>query len=83
MEAAVLRAIEEAVEALGRSDPALARSALGGVRGFTPALGAIFVAVGVAATELEVAGEVTPGTWDALADAVPSELRGLVEASRS
>jgi hypothetical protein len=81
MEAAALRAVEEAVEALGSHDPALARAAMSRVT--TSGLAAVFDAVVMAADELEADGEITPGTWNALADAVPPELGGLVEASRS
>lgn len=81
METAALRAVEVAVEALGSHDPALARAAMSGVA--ASGLAAVFDAVDMAATELETDGEIAPGTWNALADAVPPELGGLVEASRS
>lgn len=81
MEAAALRAVEEAVEALGSHDPALARAAISGAA--TSGLAAIFDAVDMAAAELEADGEITAGTWNAIADAVPPELGGLVEAARS
>lgn len=83
MEAAELGAIESAVEALGRHDPVLARSALAGTMAVSGPMGALLDTVGLAATQLETEGEVSPGTWDALADVMPAELAGLVEAWRT
>lgn len=78
-----LRAIEEAVEALGRHDPGLALSALAQPMESSNAIGAVFDAVVMAASELASQGDITPGTWNALADALPVELQGIVEAWRS
>lgn len=80
MDPTALRAIEEAVEALGRHDSAVARSALAGA---VAVGGSVTDAIVAAADELESHGEIAAGTWNALADAVPAELGGIVEASRS
>jgi hypothetical protein len=82
MEAAVLRAFEEAVVALGRQDPGLALSILAALVPTTPGLGPVFDAVVVAAAELESEGNIPEATWNALADALPAEVRGEVEAAR-
>lgn len=78
----VVRAVEEAVDALSRDDPGAARTAVAGLPPTDPAVGAISDAVVVAATELETEGEISPMVWNALADAVPPDLRPLVEWAR-
>jgi len=78
----VVGAVEEAIDALTRDDPAAARTAVAGLPSSGPAMGAISDAVVVAATELETDGEISPMIWNALADAVPPDLRALVESAR-
>ena len=82
MEAAALRAIEDALEALGRHDPGLALAALAALPPGSPGLGPVLDALVVAAAELETDGYITEATWNALADAVPPETLGGVEAAR-
>jgi hypothetical protein len=80
-----LTAAEHAIEALGRHDGAGARTAvaLAVERDQAGLFAALADAVHLAASQLEEEGEVSPSTWDALADAVgPGPLQGLVESSR-
>ena len=80
-----LNAAERAIEALGHKDGAGARMAIASAleRDQAGLYEAMADAVQLAATQLEVDGEITPATWDILADAVgPGPLQGLVEAVR-
>lgn len=80
-----LTAAERAIEALGRRDPAAARMAVAQAaeRDQVGAFAQLADAVHLAAAELESAGEISPATWNTLADAVgPGPLQGLVESVR-
>jgi hypothetical protein len=74
--------VEEAIVALGRGDPATARSAMSAAVVNDRSLGAVADAVSLAASELEADGEVSPSAWNALTDACAPELRGIVEQWR-
>jgi hypothetical protein len=78
-------AVQEAVEALGRRDPAAARIAVAQAydRDHGSALARLADAVYLAASQLDADGAIGEATWDQLADAVgPGPLQGLVESLR-
>lgn len=80
-----LTAAERALEALGRKDAGGARSAVATAveRDQIGLFAALADAVYLAASELESDNEITPATWDVLADAVgPGPLQGVVEQIR-
>ena len=80
-----LTAAERAIEALGRQDPAAARSAIATAveRDQVGLFAGLADAVYLAASELEADGEISVATWDTVADAVgPGPLQGLVEQVR-
>ncbi|HKX74125.1 MAG TPA: hypothetical protein VJR05_01940 [Acidimicrobiia bacterium] len=80
-----LTAAERAIEALGHKDGAGARMAIATAleRDQAGLFAAMADAVQLAATQLEVEGEISAAAWDMLADAVgPGPLQGLVEAVR-
>ena len=80
-----LTAAERAIEALGRKDPAGARSAVATAveRDQIGLFASLADAVYLAASELETDGEIAPSTWNVVADAVgPGPLQGLVEQVR-
>lgn len=80
-----LTAAERAIEALGRKDPAAARSAVATAveRDQIGLFASLADAVYLAASELENDGEITQATWNVIADAVgPGPLQGLVEQVR-
>jgi hypothetical protein len=80
-----LTAAERAIEAVARKDPAGARMAIATAveRDQVGLFAALADAVHLAAALLEQEGELTPATWDTIADAVgPGPLQGLVEAVR-
>lgn len=74
--------IEEAVAALGRGDPDTARAAIARAAVTDASIGPIAHAVILACEEIESDGEVSPSTWNVVADACPPELMPVVEASR-
>jgi len=80
-----LTAAERAIEALGRRDPAGARTAVAvaverdQIGLFTQLADAVYLA----AARLEADDEIDAATWNTLADAVgPGPLQGLVEQVR-
>ncbi len=80
-----LTAAERAIEALGRGEPAAARSAVATAveRDQVGLFARLADAVYLAASELENEGEISPATWNVVADAVgPGPLQGLVEQVR-
>ncbi|HEY7563593.1 MAG TPA: hypothetical protein VIA81_01580 [Acidimicrobiia bacterium] len=80
-----LTAAERAIEALGRHDPAGARTAIATAldKDQVGLFAALADAIELAASQLERDGELTDATWNALADAVgPGPLQGLVESFR-
>lgn len=80
-----LTAAERAIEALGRRDPAGARTAIATAveKDQVGLFAALADAVEMAASELERDGELSQATWNTLADAVgPGPLQGLVESVR-
>ncbi len=79
-----LAAAEEAIAALGRGDVALARMAVAAAVDIDQvgAFGRLADSVYLIASQLED-GEVEPGAWDQLADAVDEpRLLAMVEAAR-
>jgi hypothetical protein len=77
-------AAEEAIRALGRHDPASARTFISAAVDLDPSLGPMADIVFLACQELEADGEVSESTWNALADAVAGEgLFAVVEGSRT
>lgn len=77
-----LDAIEEAVAALGRGDPDGARAAIARAASTDRSVGPVADAVALACSEIERRGELSPATWNALADACPPEILPIVEAWR-
>ncbi|CAN5892192.1 hypothetical protein BH23ACT5_BH23ACT5_13520 [soil metagenome] len=75
--------VSEALSALGRGDGPAARAAIATAVADDKALEGVADAVDVAASHLEAGEEMEASMWNALADACPSELRSVVEASRS
>lgn len=86
LEGKALTFVEQAIEALGRSDGAGARMAISTAveRDRVAVFGRLADAVFLAAAQLEAGDEISEATWNQLADAVgPGPLQGLVEQSRS
>ena len=84
-DAPALDAAERALEALGRKDPASARTAVATAvaRDRGGRLAPLADAVFLAAFQLEENGEITESTWNQLADAVgPGRLQATVEQIR-
>ena len=80
-----LTAAERAIEALGRRDPAGARMAVAAAveKDQVGHFGQLADAVYLAASQLEADEEISPSTWNQLADAVgPGPLQALVEQYR-
>lgn len=80
-----LTAAERAIEALGRGETAAARSAVATAveRDQVGLFARLADAVYLAASEMENDGEISPATWNVVADAVgPGPLQGLVEQVR-
>lgn len=80
-----LTAAERAIEALGRSDLAGARTAAARAAELdqTGLFGALVDAVELAASDLDSNGAIKETTWNVLADAVgPGPIAGLIEAVR-
>lgn len=80
-----LTAAERALEALGRKDPASARTAVATAveRDQIGLFSSLADAVYLAASELERDEEISESTWNQLADAVgPGPLQGIVEQIR-
>lgn len=80
-----LTAAERALEALGRKDPASARTAVATAveRDQVGLFSSLADAVYLAASELERDEEISESTWNQLADAVgPGPLQGIVEQIR-
>jgi hypothetical protein len=78
-------AAEQAIEALGRHDPASARMAVAIAveRDQAGVFASLADAVYLAASRLEEGDDVDDATWNQLADAVgPGPLQGLVEQAR-
>ncbi|MFQ5522840.1 MAG: hypothetical protein ACE5F5_04605 [Acidimicrobiia bacterium] len=74
----------EAIRALGRGDVPAARTAIAPAYQIDHEVAPLLDAVNLACTELEEEGEVSPATWNTIADAVDSpELFAVVEGSRS
>ena len=81
-----LTAAERAIEALGRRDPAGARMAVAVAveKDQVGVFAMLADAVYLAASELEADEEISPSSWNQLADAVgPGPLQALVEQYRS
>jgi len=78
----ILSLVEEAIMSLGRGDVGGARSAMAVAVAQDRSLEAVADAIAFATAELETDGEVSPSAWNALTDACPAELRGVVEAWR-
>ncbi len=75
---------EEAIRAVGRCDAPLARSFIAEAYEADHKLGPLADTIYLACAEIDAEGEVSPATWNTLADAVDSaELRAVVEGSRS
>lgn len=74
--------VGEAIAALGRDDPGMARAAMAEAAGANKSLAAVADAMAFATTELENEGVVSDTAWNALADACPAELRAMVEFHR-
>lgn len=84
MEGRARSAAEEAIRALGRNDPASARTFIAEAAALDTRLGPLADIVHLACQELETDGEVTTSTWNALADAVVSEgMLAVVEGVRT
>ena len=84
MEGRARAAAEEAIRALGRDDPASARTFMAEATAIDPGLGPLADIVHLACQELESDGEVTTSTWNALADAVAAEgMLAVVEGVRT
>lgn len=84
MEGRARSAAEEAIRALGRNDPASARTFIAEAAALDTRLGPLADIVHLACQELETDGEVTTSTWNALADAVASEgMLTVVEGVRT
>lgn len=77
-----LALVAEAIGALGRRDPATARSAMAEAVDRDRGLGPVADAMALVSTELESEGSISDAGWNALADACPSELRHLIELGR-
>lgn len=74
--------LQEAIAALGRGDPDEARAAMVRAMLTDRDLGPMADAVALACAELEAEGELSPPTWNILADACPTEIRPAVESWR-
>ena len=75
---------EEAIRAVGRGDAPLARNFIADAFDADHKLGPLADTIYLACAEIDAEGEVSPATWNTLADAVDSaELRAVVEGSRS
>lgn len=84
MEEKAKRFTEEAILALGRLDPASARTAISEAFDADHSVGALADVVHLACSEIESDDGVSTATWNTLADAVESpELLAVVEASRT
>ena len=84
MEARARSAAEEAIRALGRDDPASARTFIAEAAALSPDLAPLADIVNLACAELEADGEVTTATWNALADTVAAEgMLAVVEGVRT
>lgn len=75
--------VDEAIRAVGRRDVAGARIAVIQAYDLDHDLAALVDAVHLACAEIEEDGGVSTSTWNGLADAVPSDLVAVVEASRT
>ena len=75
---------EEAIRALGRLDVSLARTSIAQAFEADHMAGALADAIYLACAEIEEEREVSPATWNTLADAVDTaELLSVVEANRT
>lgn len=75
---------EEAIRALARHDVALARTSIAQAYDQDHKTAALADVVYLACAEIEADGEVSPGTWNTMADAVDSPaLFAVVEMSRT
>lgn len=77
-----LTLLSEAIASLGRRDAAAARAATSAAVASDPSLAAVADSVGMATSEMEAEGEISPASWNAIADACPGELRSVVEMWR-
>ncbi len=75
--------VDEAIRAVGRQDVAGARIAVIQAYDLDHDLAPLVDAVHLACAEIEEDGGVSTSTWTGLADAVPSDLVAVVEASRT
>ncbi len=75
--------VDEAIRAVGRRDVAGARIAVIQAYDLDHDLAPLVDAVHLACAEIEEDGGVSTSTWNGLADAVPSDLVAVVEASRT
>lgn len=82
MKDSTLALVEDAIGSLGRGDSAAARAAMAEAAHHDRSLGAVADAMAYATAELESDGSVSPAAWNAIADACPPPLRGVVEAWR-
>ncbi len=74
---------EEAIRAVGRGEVTLARTFIAEAYAADHRLGPLADTIYLACAELEADGEVSPATWNTLADAVDSaDLLAVVESSR-
>ncbi len=74
----------EAIRAVGRGDVPVARTAIAHAYQIDHDVAPLLDAINLACAELEEEGEVSPATWNTIADAVDSpELFAVVEGSRS
>ena len=75
---------EEAISAVGRLDVSLARTSIAQAFEADQMAGALADAIYLACAEIEEEREVSPATWNTLADAVDTaELLSVVEANRT
>lgn len=75
--------VTEAVLALARRDVPTARSEMSAAVSADPSLRVVADAVTMACARLETDGDLDHATWNALADACPTELRDVIEGARS
>lgn len=77
-----LELIGEAINALGRGDAAMARSALASAVQLDSSLARVADAFSVATEQLDRDEEISEGAWNVVADACPADLLGAVELAR-